>query len=83
MKPMEDIVLDFMVNALWQPVLLAAIATICLSLLLRRRSARHHHVVWVAALILSILLPFWSALPNRIAPLKSAVSPIAINISEL
>jgi beta-lactamase regulating signal transducer with metallopeptidase domain len=76
-------VLGFTVNALWQPVLLAAIAALCLRLLLRRASARHHHVVWVAALILSVLLPFWSALPDRIDPLKSAISPIAIDLTEM
>jgi bla regulator protein blaR1 len=83
MKPIEYIVLDFTINALWQPILLATIAALCHRLLLRRASARHHHVVWVAALILSVLLPFWSALPNRIDPQKSAISPIAINLSEL
>lgn len=75
--------LDFIVNALWQPVLLAAIAAICLRLLLRRASARHHHVVWVTALIMSVLLPFWSALPERIDPLKPAFLPIAINLPAL
>src|SRR5215470_17935076 len=83
MKPIEDFVLDFTVNALWQPLLSAAIAALCLRLLLRSVSARYHHVVWVAALILSVLLPFWSALLDRIDPLKSAISPIAINLSEL
>jgi beta-lactamase regulating signal transducer with metallopeptidase domain len=83
MRPIEDFVLDFMVNALWQPVLLAAIAVLCLRLLLGRASARHHYVVWVAALILSVLLPFWSALPDRIDPLKPAILPIAINLSTL
>ena len=83
MKPIEEILLNFTVNALWQPVLLAAIAALCLRLLLRGAPARQHHVVWVAALIMSLLLPFWSALPNRIEPLKSAISPIAINLPEL
>jgi beta-lactamase regulating signal transducer with metallopeptidase domain/ketosteroid isomerase-like protein len=83
LRPIEDFVLDFMVNALWQPVLLAAIAVLCLRLLLRRASAQHHYVVWVAALILSVLLPFWSALPKRIDPLKPAILPIAINLSTL
>jgi beta-lactamase regulating signal transducer with metallopeptidase domain/ketosteroid isomerase-like protein len=83
LKPIEDFVLAFTVNALWQPVLLAAIAILCLRLLLGRASAQHHHVVWVAALILSILLPFWSALPKRIDPLKPAILPIAINLSAL
>jgi beta-lactamase regulating signal transducer with metallopeptidase domain/ketosteroid isomerase-like protein len=83
LKPIEDFLLAFTVNALWQPILLAAIATLCLRLLLRRVSAQHHHVVWVAALILSVLLPFWSALPERIDPLKPALLPIAINLTEL
>jgi beta-lactamase regulating signal transducer with metallopeptidase domain len=82
-KPIEDFVLGFMLNALWQPILLAAIAAICLRLLLRRASAQQHYVVWVAALILSLLLPFWSALPDRIDPLKPAISPIAIDLSVL
>jgi beta-lactamase regulating signal transducer with metallopeptidase domain len=83
LKPIEDFVLNFMVNALWQPVLVAAIAVLCLRLLLRRASAQHHYVVWAAALILSVLWPFWSALPDRIDPLKSAIPPVAINLSAL
>jgi beta-lactamase regulating signal transducer with metallopeptidase domain len=83
LKPIEDFVLDFMVNALWQPILLAAIAALCLRLLLRRASAHHHHFVWVAALFMSVLLPLWSALPERIDPLKPAISPIAIDLSAL
>jgi beta-lactamase regulating signal transducer with metallopeptidase domain len=82
LKPIEDFVLDFLVNSFWQPILLLAIAALCLRLLLRKASARHHHVVWVAALIISILLPFWSALPEKIDPLKPAL-PIAINLTEL
>jgi beta-lactamase regulating signal transducer with metallopeptidase domain len=83
MKPIEDFVLDFTVNAFWPPVLLAAIAAFCLRLLLRRASAQQHNVVWVAALILSLLLPFWNALPDSIDPLKPASLPIAIDLSEL
>jgi beta-lactamase regulating signal transducer with metallopeptidase domain len=83
MKPIEDFVLGFTLNALWQPVLVAAIAALCLRLLLRRAAAQHHYVVWAAALSLSVLLPFWSALPDSIDPLKSAISPIAIDLSEL
>jgi beta-lactamase regulating signal transducer with metallopeptidase domain len=83
LKTIEDFVLNFTANALWQPVLVTAIAALGLRLLLRRGSAQHHYLVWVTALILCILLPLWSALPAGIDQQKSAILPIAINLSEL
>lgn len=83
MRTIEDFVLDFTVNALWQPVLVAATAALGSRLLLRNASAQYHYFAWVTALVLSIIIPLWSALPARIDPLKSAILPIAIDLSEL
>jgi beta-lactamase regulating signal transducer with metallopeptidase domain len=55
--------LNFVANALWQVALVAAVAASGHWLMLRSVSARYRHFVWVMALILSIALPLWSALP--------------------
>src|SRR5262245_41129386 len=52
-----------MANALWQVAFVAAVAAFGAWLMLRSVSARYRHFVWVTALILSIALPLWSALP--------------------
>lgn len=55
--------LNFVANALWQVAFVAAIAALGNWLLLRVASARYRYFVWVTALILSVALPLWSALP--------------------
>jgi len=55
--------LNFVANALWQVAFVSAVAACGHWLMLRSVSARHRHFVWATALILSIVLPLWSALP--------------------
>jgi beta-lactamase regulating signal transducer with metallopeptidase domain len=57
--------LNFVANALWQVAFVAAVAAFGAWLMLRSVSARYRHFVWVTALILSISLPLWSALPQE------------------
>lgn len=63
MTSFNSLALNFVANALFQVAFVAAIAAFGHWLMLRSVSARHRHFVWVTALILSIALPLWSALP--------------------
>ena len=56
----------FLVNSVVQVAIIAGLALLC-SVALRRAAAKYQYVLWVAALLLSSLLPLWS--------LKSATSP--------
>jgi len=55
----SELVLNFLFNAAWQIVAVALIAWISGSLL-RNAAARYRHALWVAALVASVALPFWS-----------------------
>lgn len=70
MTALNEFVLDFVLNALWQVMVIAAIAALGNWSLMRVASARQRHFVWVATLVLSIALPLWSALPLKRATLS-------------
>jgi beta-lactamase regulating signal transducer with metallopeptidase domain len=59
MNPMNEIVVTYVTNALWMTCVIAA-ATELLSRALRRGPSSHRHALWVAALLLTVLLPFAS-----------------------
>ena len=59
MIKVSELVLNFLLNAAWQIVVVALIAWIC-ECLLRNAAAGYRHALWVAALLLSMALPFWS-----------------------
>src|SRR5436190_17142358 len=56
MRLSSHLLLNFLLSACWQTLLIATVASFC-ARLLRDSSARHRHLVWVAALILSFLVP--------------------------
>ena len=56
MRTISQLLLTFLLNACWQIPLVAALATFC-AWLLRRSSAKHRHLLWVAALLISFLVP--------------------------
>jgi beta-lactamase regulating signal transducer with metallopeptidase domain len=56
----------YVLNALWQIPLIALTAWICIKLA-NRLPAKYHHAVWVAALLLSVVLPLTS-LPKPRGP---------------
>ena len=56
MRTISQLLLTFLLNACWQIPLIAAFATLC-DWLLRRSSARYRHLLWVAALVISFLVP--------------------------
>jgi beta-lactamase regulating signal transducer with metallopeptidase domain/uncharacterized membrane protein YkoI len=56
MRTISQLLLTFLLNACWQIPLIAAFAAFC-DWLLRRSSARYRHLLWVAALLISFLVP--------------------------
>lgn len=60
MRTLSQLLLTFLLNSLWQVALIAALAAIS-SWLLRDSSARYRHWVWVAALFLSVGVPWINA----------------------
>jgi beta-lactamase regulating signal transducer with metallopeptidase domain len=64
MNPMNEIIVTYVTNALWMTCVIAAV-TVLLSRALRRGPALHRHALWVAALLLTVLLPFASLRGSR------------------
>ena len=56
MRMSSEVLLTFLLNAVWQVALIAALAAAG-SWLLRNALARHHHWVWVSALCLAFIVP--------------------------
>src|SRR5262245_10561150 len=56
MRTTSQFLLTFLLNACWQIPLIACLASVG-SHLLRTSSARYRHLLWVSALVLSLLLP--------------------------
>jgi len=75
----QDLALNFVANALWQVALVVAVAAPADWFLRHRVPARQRHLLWVTALLLSVLLPCWSALPLEREPFRLTIlqSPIS------
>ena len=69
MKTSSQLLLTFLLNAVWQIALVAGLASLG-AWLLRKSSVRYQHWVWVAALLLSLLVPVVTAL--RVTTLNTA-----------
>ncbi len=64
MKTVEEVTLTFLLNALWQaPLAAAVVALVCR--LMRNGPARHRHAVCVAGLVLALALPVASIRPRK------------------
>ena len=59
METISELLLSFLLNAVWQIPLITAVAFFC-NWLLGKASARIRHSLWVAALILALGLPVFS-----------------------
>src|SRR3954447_12875783 len=73
MRTSSQLVLTFLLNAVWQIALVAALASLG-AWLLRNSTARFLHWIWASALLLSIGVPLRSAAKTFLA---SPVSLIA------
>src|SRR6185436_7827852 len=60
MRSNVQFLLAVLLNASWQIVLVVVFASLC-AMILRGASAWQRHAVWVAALVLSFLLPVLSS----------------------
>src|SRR5688500_11154482 len=56
MKTSSQLLLNFLLNAVWQIALITALASLG-AWLLRSSSARYRHWLWVSALCLAFLIP--------------------------
>ena len=85
-----EFVMTFLLNAVWQPVLIV-LATIAATRLLRRVSASHQYRLWIAAVVLSLALPMatslWSSWPaffgSRVTPVVSRETAVSERLSSL
>ena len=57
MERITDLLVSFMMNAAWHGVIIVVCASGC-ALALRRAPARYQHLLWVAALLLIVTVPF-------------------------
>ena len=77
MKNLPQLVLNLLLNSIWQVAAVALAATIADHLL--RSVTRWRHLIWVAALTLSLLLPLLSVVSFREAVVTSATPAPSIN----
>src|SRR5438552_12938999 len=59
MERISQPVLTFLLNSFWQTLLITAVAWLC-DRLIHKAPARHRQLLWIAALLLSLLLPLLS-----------------------
>jgi beta-lactamase regulating signal transducer with metallopeptidase domain len=80
MSSSENLVLTFLLNALWQVAAVAAVAAAaCWTM--RNGPARHRHAVCVAALVLALGLPLASLRPRTVQPQPVTVTvPVALEM---
>lgn len=77
METISHPLLTFLLNALWQVPLVAAVAALACRMM-GNGPASHRHAVWVAALVISLLLPMASLRRGDDSTLlRSAVPPAA------
>lgn len=72
MRTVSQLLLTFLLNAVWQVVLIGALASFGAWLL--RQSARYQHWLWVAALCLSLVVPVVTAVRALPGPTLSQMS---------
>lgn len=75
MRTSSELLLTFLLNAVWQIALIAALASLG-AWLLRDAAMRYQHRLWVAALSLSLLVPVVTAL--RTLPTTSSESALQV-----
>ena len=80
MKISSQLLLTFLLNAVWQIALIAALASFG-AWLLRKSSMRYQHWLWVGALFLSLLVPVVTAV--RATTASSGIGAPANGSSDL
>src|ERR1041384_3621414 len=86
MRTSSQLLLTFLLNAVWQIALIAAFASVG-AWLLRQSATRFQHLLWVAALCLSLLVPVATAvrslpegvsMPTEISHPRQLENPVSI-----
>jgi beta-lactamase regulating signal transducer with metallopeptidase domain/uncharacterized membrane protein YkoI len=78
MRISSQLLLTFLLNAVWQIALIAALASVG-AWLLRKSTMRYQHWVWVAALFLSLLVPVVTAIRARPASAPATLNTDLFN----
>ena len=78
MKTSSQLLLTFLLNAVWQVALIAALASLG-AWLLRKSSVRYQHWLWVGALVLSLLVPVVTAVRSMPVSAPSTVNTDLFN----
>ncbi len=73
MRTVSQFLLTFLLNASWQILLIAAMASLC-DRILSGTAARYRHTVWVVALFLMLFLPVFSSATNFTAPPRVSIA---------
>ena len=81
MKITSELFLTFLLNACWQIALIAAVAMLG-DWLLRHSAASYRHFLWIAALVMSLLLPLFPSLSSLRGLFIAAPTP-ALTIEPL
>jgi bla regulator protein blaR1 len=89
MRTSSELLLTFLLNAVWQIPLIAAAAALG-AWLLKQSSVKYRHWIWVSALLLSLLVPFLATsrlwLNNKPAPVATdgvlSTELVALNVSQ-
>ncbi|MBA3438419.1 MAG: M56 family metallopeptidase [Pyrinomonadaceae bacterium] len=63
MQTINQLVPIFLLNALWQGMILCATSLLCERAIRNLVAARYQHLLWVMALVLMLGLPLWSLRP--------------------
>src|SRR5579883_1257692 len=81
MKTVENFVLTFLLNALWQAPVMAAVAALACRVM-RSGPARHRHAVCAAALVLALVLPAASVWPRAVSDQAAGIAvPVTLETS--
>lgn len=75
MRNAESVILTYAVNSIWITCVIAGVAAI-LDRALQRVSASQRHALWVAALMLSTLLPLSTLRPEKATPPSTAAAGV-------
>jgi beta-lactamase regulating signal transducer with metallopeptidase domain len=79
MRTSSQLLLNFLLNAAWQIVLITALASAG-AWLLRSSSARYRHWLWVSAFCLAFLVPFSTAIRTHLETTTASITgPIEIS----
>src|SRR5215470_15430823 len=92
MRILTQVLLTFVLNAVWQVALIALFAFVC-ARLMRGTTARLQHRIWVTALLVALVVPAWSAMRfkeqhpqeiNRQEPTRARnfIAPVEVAESE-